>query len=80
MVVFSQGKRGLKRKANGELRPTRKDLLRAVQPDWWVDRRIRRALGKLPALDDSSPVQICSVCETVGDRVSREDAKRNLDY
>ena len=39
-------------KANGKLRRSREALLRELQPDWWVDARIRKALGKLSALED----------------------------
>jgi len=31
-------------KANGKLRRSREALLRELQPDWWVDARIRKAL------------------------------------
>ena len=53
-VMSEQKRRGLKRKPNGELRPSRGDLLCRLQPDWWTDFQTRKGLNKLLALGDSN--------------------------
>ena len=53
-TMFRRSGRGLKRKANGELRGSRQQMLRELKPDWYLDARTRRSLKNLLALDDES--------------------------
>ena len=60
-VMFHRERRGLKRRADGELRKSREQMLRDLQPSWWIDARTRKSLRNLLALDDTSSCWIDEV-------------------
>ena len=78
IVMFCRNKRGLKRKANGELRGSREQLLRELRPSWWADvcmkrtdARMRKSLGNLLALDSASSVWVDEVRKSVSTECGR---------
>ena len=69
MFVSGIGKRPLKRKRNGDPRPSRQQLLRELNPALFLDRRTRKSLRNLLALDDNTEDWI--------DKVRNYNSKRN---
>ncbi len=95
-TMFGPHRRGTKRKANGEARGSRQQLLRKLRPEMLVDARARKSLANLLALGgqssdwvehvregvfaDASCFYLCTKCGSTGAHVLSEDMRCGLYY